>query len=218
MPEYKEILEQSEENIIALKQQIEVFQYLHEDLKRRIEQTSEIPNMYNELFKKIKKLSEDYLKGLGSTVKNYVEVNNKCLQDNIGELKKLNTFLKDEIERLSEVDLEKHFEKHQKSLSEIFKGINDINIGLASITSTLGLISQSISGLGNLLNDTQKRNIEEINIIRNNINDFQSNTQFEFSELKSILDKQNKNQRVDRIIAIVGIIIIMGILLYTNLK
>lgn len=218
MPEYKEILEQSEENIVALKQQIEVFQYLHEDLKRRIEQTGEIPKMYNELFEKIKKLSEDYLKGLGSTVKNYVEGNNKFLQDNIGELKKLNTSLKDEINRLSEVDLEKHFEEHQKSLSEIIKAINDINISLASITSKLGLISQSISGLSNLLRDTQKRNIEEINIIRNNINAFQSNTQFEFSALKSILDKQNKNQRVDRIIAIAGIIIIMGILLYMNLK
>lgn len=218
MPDYEDILEQSEQNIVALKQQIEAFQSLYEDLKRRIEQTDGIPAKYDEFFEKIRKLSEDYLNGLGKAVQIYVEGNNKLFKDRIGELSKLYISLKHEIDRLSKIDLEKHFDKHQKTLSEIFKAINDINLTLTSITNTLGSISQSISALSSLVRDHQKKNIEEFDIIRNSIKDFQNSTQSEFSDLKSILGYQNRNQRIDRIIIIAGFVIIIGILLYMHLK
>lgn len=194
MPNYEEILEQSEHNIEALKQQINSFQSLHQDLKRRIDQTDEIPTEYDEFFENIKKLSEDYLNGLGNTVKNYIEGNNKLFKERISDLSNLNNSLKDEIDRLSNIDLAKHFEKHQNTLSEIFKAVIDINITLASITSTLGSLSQSISDLSSLVRDYQKRNIEEFDTIQNSIKDFQGSTQSELADLKSLLNEQRKTK------------------------
>ena len=54
----------------------------------------------------------------------------KVLQTKIDELKK-------QIQRLERIDLEKHFEKLQKTVSENSEAINTINLYLTNITQTL---------------------------------------------------------------------------------
>jgi hypothetical protein len=54
----------------------------------------------------------------------------KVLETKIGELKK-------QIQRLERIDLEKHFDKLQKTLSENSGAINTINLYLTNITQTL---------------------------------------------------------------------------------
>jgi len=54
----------------------------------------------------------------------------KVLQTKIDELKK-------QIQRLERIDLEKHFDKLQKTVSENSEAINTINLNLTNITQTL---------------------------------------------------------------------------------
>jgi hypothetical protein len=54
-----------------------------------------------------------------------------------GELGTTNEAFRQEIQRLHEVDLEAHFNRHQKMLSDVFNAINSINSLLSTNTQTL---------------------------------------------------------------------------------
>jgi chromosome segregation ATPase len=68
------------------------------------------------------------------------EEKSKNLQTEIDKLEK-------PIERLEKIDLEKHFDKLQKTLADIFGAINTINVSLTSIIPTLTTITQSLGGI-----------------------------------------------------------------------
>ena len=64
--------------------------------------------------------------------------------------------LKTEITRLEKIDLEKHFDKLQKTLSEIFGAINAINLTFTTTIQTLTNIVQSLSIIQNTIDANQK--------------------------------------------------------------
>ncbi|HCQ14485.1 hypothetical protein, partial [Flavobacterium sp.] len=75
------------------------------------------------------------------------------LQNKIDDLGK-------EITRLSKIDLEEHFNKHQSKLSEVFISVNGINGILTTISQNINKIIQNFGDIEQTLSKNQK----EINI------------------------------------------------------
>ena len=69
------------------------------------------------------------------------------------ELGTTNKAFRTEIERLHAVDLEAHFSRHQKLLSDVFNAINSINALLITVTQTLVRLE---TGLDNLRSGQEK--------------------------------------------------------------
>ena len=90
----------------------------------------------------ILKVREDINKDL-SKFDNKVEV----LKNNINHFKTRIVKLKEEITRLENIDIEKHFDKLQKTLSDIFNAINQLNTSFTSVIQTLNKIVQSNSDI-----------------------------------------------------------------------
>jgi hypothetical protein len=95
----------------------------------------------------------------------------ESLQLKIEELKK-------QTDRITKVDLEKHFSKHQNTLAEIFGAINTINITLTAITQTFSNIVQNIGAIQNTLNANHIETKQLITTIN--------------AELSILLNKQNE--------------------------
>lgn len=192
MPNYDEIIQQSQANVKALNEKLKELDKLHQDIKELIKQ----PEIFDIKFQQIVKLSEEYTNNLGAAANRYLDGNNTLFTTNLGELStKINEFekeitrlintdftklfkdlqkifidqtrqdlaielkrfeeksedlqskideLKKQIERLERIDLEKHFDKLQKILSEIFGAINSINLTLTSLTQNLNTIAQTL--------------------------------------------------------------------------
>jgi DNA repair exonuclease SbcCD ATPase subunit len=81
--------------------------------------------------------------------------------------------LKEQVIRLTAIDLEEHFNKHQQKLSEIFNAINAVNTILTGISQTLISIVQDIGSLQSSIEskhreiskrlDNQDRDINSLN-------------------------------------------------------
>ena len=56
-----------------------------------------------------------------------------------------------QVKRLENIDLEKHFEKHQKTLSDIFGALNNLNVSFSSAVERLNTIIQSLGEVQNQL-------------------------------------------------------------------
>jgi hypothetical protein len=108
-----------------------------------------------------------------------------------------------EITRLSQIDIEKHFNNHQGKLSEVFISVNGINgiitnisQNLNKISQNLGVIEQSISNnkrvLLNSINNLQQNQDTVINKLSKNI---QSNHQ------KTLTSLQESDNKLDSIIS-----------------
>ncbi|ENA1815573.1 hypothetical protein ABF174_002209 [Flavobacterium psychrophilum] len=83
------------------------------------------------------------------------------LQNKIDDLGK-------EITRLSKIDLEEHFNKHQSKLSEVFISVNGINGVLSTISQNINKIIQNFGDIEQIISKNQKeinKNLE--NIIEN---------------------------------------------------
>lgn len=133
------------------------------------------------------------------------------------------------IKRLEAIDLEKHFDKLQKTLSEIFGAINTINLTLTNIVQTLPGIFQSLATLQTTI-DTNHNQIRQLlkgynQGIEGHLTeqDIQATKKFELLELKinSVLDQNNlirKEVKISRIIQIIGLTVIILILLYVAIN
>jgi len=149
------------------------------------------------------------------------EEKNNYLQEKINELK-------EQITRLSAIDLEEHFNKHQNKLSEIFNAVNSINILLSNLTQTITSITQSLGDIQNKIETTHQITLRQIkdfqNDISNHLNqqDKQIKNVFEMlvnqiDELKiqnTIFKKEIKTNRIIQICGIVVIIVVFGIITF----
>jgi len=217
MPNYEEVIQQSQVNINSLSEKLKDLDKLHEDIKELIKQ----PEVFDAKFQQIVRLSEDYTNTLGAASKKYLDGSNTLFTSNLNglsdkikvlqkevsrlvntdlttlfqelqkvfidqsrrdlaaEMKKIDDKsvtlqtkideLRDQVTRLEQIDLEKHFDKHQKTLSEIFGAVNSINLTLTAITQTLNSIVQSAGGI----HDTIYANHKEI---KKTINSFDEAT------------------------------------------
>jgi len=277
MPNYEEVIQQSQANIKSLSEKLKDLDKLHQDIKELIKQ----PEIFDTKYQQIVKLSEDYTNTLGAATKKYLDGNNtlfttklnelsektKDLQKEISRLvntdftklfqdlqksfidqtrKDLATELKKfdekstdlqtkidelrrQVERLEKIDLEKHFDKLQKTLSEIFGAINAINITLTAITQTLNSIVQSLGAIQNAIDTNHKETKQVISSfseattkhLSSQDSEAKRNTELLESKIKSLAEQNDllkKEVKTNRIIQIVGLTIILIILIYVAVK
>ncbi len=277
MPNYEEVIQQSQANIKSLSEKLKDLDKLHQDIKELIKQ----PEIFDAKYQQIVKLSEEYTNTLGAATKKYLDGNNtlfttklnelsdktKDLQKEISrlvntdftklfqdlqksfidqtrkdlatELKKFDDKstdlqtkideLRKQVERLEKIDLEKHFDKLQKTLSEIFGAINAINITLTAITQTLNSIVQSLGAIQNAIDSNHKETKQFISSfseattkhLSNQDSEAKRNTELLESKIKSLAEQNDllkKEVKTNRIIQIVGLTIILIILIYVAFK
>lgn len=128
--------------------------------------------------------------------------------------------IKNEAERLEGIDLEKYFDLHKKTLTDILGAINSTNITLTSITQGLSGIAQSITYIENSIITNFKETNQQIVSFNKRISDQleqQSETSKNniklFDEKIFSISNQNellKNElKTNRIIQIVGFILVV---------
>ncbi len=104
---------------------------------------------FNILFSELEKqFLENSSEGIERELKKFDEKAN-TLQVKINELEKETT-------RLSKIDLEEHFNKHQSKLSEVFISVNGINGILTTISQNINKIIQNFGEIEQLLIKNQK--------------------------------------------------------------
>ena len=133
------------------------------------------------------------------------------------------------IKRLEAIDLEKHFDKLQKTLSEIFGAINTINLTLLEIIQKLPGILQLLGTIQTNI-DTNHNQTKQLlssynQIIKGHLidQDNQATKNFELLERKinSVIDQNiliRKEGKSSRIIQIISFTVIILILLYVAIK
>ncbi len=277
MPNYEEVIQQSQANIKSLSEKLKDLDKLHQDIKELIKQ----PEIFDTKYQQIVKLSEEYTNTLGAATKKYLDGNNTLFTANLNELSnktkdlqkeisrlvntdftklfqdlqksfidqtrkdlaiELKKFddkstdlqtkideLRKQVERLERIDLEKHFDKLQKTLSEIFGAINAINLTLANIVQTLTGIVQTLGNIQTTLDSNHKEAKQLINSFsestEKHLNDIdkQATKNVELLETKiKSLSEQNellkKEVKTNRIIQMIGFVIVMSILIYLIVK
>lgn len=277
MPNYEEVIQQSQANIKSLSEKLKDLDKLHQDIKELIKQ----PEIFDAKYQQIVKLSEEYTNTLGAATKKYLDGNNNLFTANLNELsnktkdlqkeisrlvntdftklfqdlqksfidqtrkdlaielKKFDDKSKDlqnkidelrkQVERLERIDLEKHFDKLQKTLSVIFGAINAINLTLTNIVQTLTGIVQTLGSIQTTL-DTNHKEVKQL------INSFSETTEKHLadqdkqaiknvdllqSKIKSLSEQNEllrKELKTNRIIQIVGMTIVLIILIYIAFK
>lgn len=277
MPNYEEVIQQSQANIKSLSEKLKDLDKLHQDIKELIKQ----PEIFDTKYQQIVKLSEEYTNTLGAATKKYLDGNNTLFTANLNELSNKTKDLQNEIsrlvntdftklfqdlqksfidqtrkdlaielkkfddkstdlqtkidelrkqvERLEKIDLEKHFDKLQKTLSEIFGAINAINLTLTNIVQTLTGIVQTLGNIQTTLDTNHKEAKQLINSFsestEKHLNDIDKHAtkNVELLESKIIsLSEQNellkKEVKTNRIIQMVGFVIVICILFYLIVK
>lgn len=114
MPDYEEIIKQSQANVKSLSEKLKDLDKLHQEIKALKEEAEGIPEIFNKKFQELVKLSEDYTNTLGAATKNYLDGNNTLFTTKLSELStKIKEFEK-EITRLVNTDFTKLFKDLQK--------------------------------------------------------------------------------------------------------
>ena len=177
---------------------------------------------FTRLFKDLQKVFIDQTRADLATELKRFEEKSKDLQVKIDELKK-------QIQRLEKIDLEKHFDKLQKTLAEIFGAINAINLTLTNVIQTLTGITQSLGTIQTTLDTNHKEVKQRLNSFSETIEkhlieqDKQATSHAALLESKmESLSEQNellkKEVKTNRIIQIAGLTIILIILIYVAVR
>lgn len=272
MPNYEEVIQQSQANIKSLSEKLKDLDKLHQDIKKLIEQ----PKIFDTKYQEIVMLAEEYTNSLGAATKTYLDGNNilfiarlneisnktKDLQKEITrlvntdftklfqdlqksfidqtrkdlaiELKKFDdksTDLQTKIEelskqvkRLEKIDLEKHFDKLQKTLAEIYGSINAINITLTNIFQTLTGIVQTLGNIQSTLDTNHNETKQLLKSLSDSTDQYLIKIDNQAEKLDLLKDKikslseQNdllkKEVELNRYFQIAGIVISIIILLF----
>lgn len=277
MPNYEEVIQQSQANIKSLSEKLKDLDKLHQDIKELIKQ----PEIFDTKYQQIVKLSEEYTNTLGAATKKYLDGNNNLFTANLNELSnktkdlqkeisrlvntdftklfhdlqksfidqtkkdlaiELKKFddkstdlqtkideLRKQVERLEKIDLEKHFDKLQKTLAEIFGAINAINLTLTNIVQTLTGIVQTLGNIQTTLDTNHKEAKQLLNSFsestEKHLNDIDKqatkNVELLGTKIKSLSEQNEllkKEVKTNRIIQMVGFVIVISILIYLIVK
>lgn len=116
---------------------------------------------FNALFKDLEtKFLENSKLEIGKELKKFDEKANN-LQNKTDDLGK-------EITRLSKIDLEEHFNKHQSKLSEVFISVNGINGILTTISQNINKIIQNFGDIEQTLSKNQKEINQGFDAVKEN--------------------------------------------------
>jgi ABC-type transporter Mla subunit MlaD len=281
MPNYEEIIKQSQANVKSLSEKLKDLDKLHQDIISLKTKSEGIPLAFEQNFQKISELSKHYTETLGVASKTYLDGSNTLFTAKLNDLADKNSKLEKEISRLvntdltklfndlqkvfieqtkkdveielkkigekttdfqskinsfggeitrlEKVDLEKHFDKLQKTLSDIFGAINAINLTLTGLTSSLNSVIQTLGQIQKVIDDNFKETTKLITTFSKETNshlsqqDKKNDTEFETLKKEvSNLSEQNsdlkKEIKTNRIIQIIGLVITISILIYIIIK
>lgn len=231
-----ELIESSFIELEKLKKEVTRLEEIRKEIEDLKNSNTELPIIFQKEFDKaiadfqnkfeqIKALSESYTKALGISTKNYLDGNNTLFTTKLNEFSLQIEMFKIEIggfvsqiERLEKIDLEKHFDKLQKTLSEIFGAINAINLTLTAITQMLNNIVQSLGAIQNTIESNHKTTLNHLN---DQDSEAKRNTELLESKIKLIAEQNDllkKEIKTNRIIQVVGLTIILIILIYVAVK
>jgi hypothetical protein len=281
MPNYDELIKQSQVNVNSLSEKLKELDKIYQEIIGLKAEVDGIPEIFNDKFLEIIILSEQYTNNLGIATKDYLDGNNTLFTLRLNELSILSEEFKIEINRLIKtdfyklfedlqnifieksrkdlaieldrleekskniqvkidyfeqqirrieaIDLENHFDKLQKTLSEIFGAINTINLTLLEIIQKLPGILQLLGTIQTNI-DTNHNQTKQLlssynQIIKGHLidQDNQATKNFELLERKinSVIDQNiliRKEGKSSRIILIIGFTVIILILLYVAIK
>jgi len=203
-------------------------------LEKLDDKSTDLQTKIDEFEKQITRLVKtDFVKLFESLQKTFIEQTRIDLKPLLKELDDKSTDLQTKIDelakqvkRLEKIDLEKHFDNLQKTLSGIFDAINSINLTLIGISQSLHTVSTT---LGTIQTTVTANHLEIKELIKRNINeteihlsaqDSYAKSQTELLEVKiKEVAAQNefmkKEMRMNRIIQIAGISAIIILLVYS---
>ena len=198
---------------------------------------NELSNKTKDLQKEISRLvNTDFTKLFQDLQKSFIDqtrtdlaIELKKFDDKSTDLQTKIDELRKQVERLERIDLEKHFDKLQKTLSEIFGAINAINLTLTNIVQTLTGIVQTLGNIQTTLDTNHKEAKQLLNSFsestEKHLNDIdkQASKNVELLETKiKSLSEQNellkKEVKTNRIIQMIGFVIVISILIYLIVK
>lgn len=110
MPNYNEILQDSERNVKALSGKLKQLDELHDRINELLKQ----PAAFEVQLKEIEKMSQGYTSLLADVTEKYLDRNNALLVEKLQELANRNNDLGKEVSRLHNTDLEAQFQDLQK--------------------------------------------------------------------------------------------------------
>lgn len=133
--------------------------YLEESNKIFKENINKFETQYNQLGLEINRLNEIDLKSLFESLQ--IEFINRTRDDLQVELQKIDDKslvfqnyideFRTEITRLEAFDLKEHFELHQKTLSDIFGAVNNLNLTMSKLTSSFNDFNYVLTSLKNVV-------------------------------------------------------------------
>lgn len=110
MPNYEEIIQESQANVKSLSDKLKDLDQLHQNIKELIRQ----PEIFDIKYQEIVKISEDYTNSLGAATKKYLDGNNSLFTSGLNELSIQLQDLEKEITRLVCTDFAELFNNLQR--------------------------------------------------------------------------------------------------------
>jgi hypothetical protein len=232
MPDYPELIRQSQANVKALNEKLRDLDNLHQNIKELIKQ----PEIFEVKYQEIVNLSEDYTNTLGAATKKYLDGNNTLFTVKVSELSaKTKEFetninkLKDEIERFKTISLKERFDKLQETLTEASGVTNGIDITLTSLTQTISGIDHTLSSIQNTVETNHREAKQIIGLFSEGLskhlhsqdNEAKRNVELLENRIKSLVEQNDmlkKGIKTNRIIQLAGITIILAALIYIAIK
>lgn len=114
-------------------------------------------NLFDSARLRFEQSYEDFLNKIDH---NIAEKINQFEETN-ANLVRVHESLRSEVERLQKINLEEHFNKHDKRLSDIFGGINNVNSSLLNISNQTMLFQEKLSGVDQKLQSMENRLSEQ---------------------------------------------------------
>ena len=125
MPNYDEIISQSQANVQKLGEKLIELEKFFSDIKsikdnteKTVKNSNSIPATFQKKFNEVAELTKSYTETLGSATETYLEGNNNLFITNLNELSNRTEVLQREIARLVGTDFKKLFADLQKSFLE----------------------------------------------------------------------------------------------------
>lgn len=148
---YEELIESSYLELETLKSEVTQLEDIRKNIEILIGSNDELPKIFEEKFKKIIKLSEDYSNSLGTATKKYLDGNNTLFTAKLSELSvKIKEFEK-EISRLVNTDFTKLFQDLQKSFIDQTR--KDLEFELKKIHNEFNNELEKFQGQNNQFKD-----------------------------------------------------------------
>lgn len=225
-----QILSDNYEQLDKLKSELQQIENLKERIQELKESNEKLPEEFQKKFQIIIEHATEYNNNLGNSVKLFVDGNNDLLvknlnqiESNISQFQKVNNDFKAEITRLSKIDLEDHFNKHQSKLSEVFISVNGINSILTSISQNFNNIIKNFGEIEQTIAKNQKEITKNFDLLtenqEQNAKDFLSKINESDTKLSSIIlaiesvkKEVNFNKKLNFIIIAILVIIIILLL------